>query len=464
MTQIDRRQGVYQQAAIKLPCRVVATTNITLEGLQTIDGVTLVADDRVLVAGQTDTTEVGIYAADTGEWQRTADFDGPRDVVQGTFTIITSGTLYGESVWRVTTADPLPGEAMAFELMGASALSVASAFMLTVLDDPSASAARTTLGAVGLTGTDVIAGTKTFSDAVNFDGAVDFDGTVDATGSSSFTVPTAATTPVAAGHNTTAASTAFVQTILAATKPVGGLLWSVNAGDATNDIDISVGAMADTTGTFILRLASAITKRLDASWAVGTGNGGLDTGAVGNSEYYGWLIARSDTGVVDFLWSLSATAPTMPANYDFKAGPCAWVKRSGGANLAWKTYETAGGGVDFVFVTPIRDVNLANTLTTTRRTDALSVPKNFSTRAMFRVYLFDASNTSQTVICNPDETDVAPSSTDTPGANVFSSTSADGVEELSIRTSATGTIASRSLLATVDNYIVVTLGFQWSRR
>jgi hypothetical protein len=222
--------------------------------------------------------------------------------------------------------------------------------------------------------------------------------------------------------------------------------------------------MADTTGTFILRLTSSITKQLDVAWAVGTGQGGLDTGAVGNSEYYGWLIGRSDTGVVDFLWSLSATAPTMPANYDFKAGPCAWVKRSGGANLAWKTYETNGGGVDFRFNTPIRDVNLANTLTTSRRTDALSVPKNFSTLALIRAHVFDATTATVNLIGCPDETDAAPSVSDQPSVNIASTTGVRGLEEITVRTSATGTIYARSDLATADTYIVVTLGFNWSRR
>jgi hypothetical protein len=65
-------------------------------------------------------------------------------------------------------------------------------------------------------------------------------------------------------------------------------------------------------------LSSALTKRLDAAWAVGSGNGGLDTGSIANTTYHVWLIQRSDTGAVDVLFSASATSPTMPASYDRK--------------------------------------------------------------------------------------------------------------------------------------------------
>lgn len=98
-----------------------------------------------------------------------------------------------------------------------------------------------------------------------------------------------------------------------------GLTLSNNASDATNDIDIAVGSAAssDTTPSLMI-LASALTKRLDAAWAVGTNQGGLDTGSIANTTYHVWLIQRSDTGVVDALFSTSATSPTMPANYDRK--------------------------------------------------------------------------------------------------------------------------------------------------
>ncbi|NNH59442.1 hypothetical protein HLI01_22160 [Rhizobium laguerreae] len=98
-----------------------------------------------------------------------------------------------------------------------------------------------------------------------------------------------------------------------------GLALSNSAGDLTNDIDIAAGSAASDGSTpYLMALASALTKRLDANWVVGTNQGGLDTGAVANGTYWLWIIQRSDTGVTDALFSASATAPTMPANYDRK--------------------------------------------------------------------------------------------------------------------------------------------------
>lgn len=244
---------------------------------------------------------------------------------------------------------------------------------------------------------------------------------------------------------------------------IQGLIYSNNVSDATNDIDIAVGGAMDSTNARHLVLAAATTKRLDAAWAVGTGQGGLDTGSIADTDYYIWLIERSDTGVVDVLFSTSATAPTMPASYSYKR-LIGWFKRASSTIVPFKTYEESGGGIEFSWVTPTLDVNLANTLTTARRTDAVKVPLTFSVKAHIRAVISDASSSQFAVITCPDEADVAPSATIAPLTNFGQSTAVAAVGDLWVRTSAAGLIAARSTLATVDLYAVVTLGFIWSRR
>ena len=92
MAQTDRIAGYVGDIALKLPCRVATTGAITLSGLQTIDGIAVAAGDRVLVKNQASAVENGIYFAATGNWPRTPDFDGARDVVKGTTVSITDGT------------------------------------------------------------------------------------------------------------------------------------------------------------------------------------------------------------------------------------------------------------------------------------------------------------------------------------------------------------------------------------
>jgi len=233
-------------------------------------------------------------------------------------------------------------------------------------------------------------------------------------------------------------------------------------GDATNDITIAVGECVDSTNVRLLQLGSAITKQLDAAWAVGTNAGGLDTGSIGNSDYYIWLITRIDTGVVDALFSLSSTAPTMPANYTLKR-LIGFFKRVGATIVAFHTYETEGGGVEHKWDAPTLDLDLSNTVTTSRRTDAVKVPLNFSTIALLSLFASDSSASFVAVICCPDESDVAPSASAARLANVWG-TAANQTIDIAVRTSATGTVASRASIATVDAWRVSTTGFRWARR
>lgn len=103
----DRRQGLNSGAAIKVPCRAATTGNITLSGLQTIDGVVLAAGDRVLVKNQTTGLQNGVYVADTGTWTRDLDFDGPFDIRSGTLITVNSGTVNAATCWRVSSVDPI---------------------------------------------------------------------------------------------------------------------------------------------------------------------------------------------------------------------------------------------------------------------------------------------------------------------------------------------------------------------
>jgi len=107
MVATDRRFGVIGETGTKMPVTAASTGNLTLSGEQTVDGVALVTDDRILVKNQTTTSENGIYVVDTGTWQRAADFDGPYDIVKGSMIYVTDGTSNAGAWFVVSTNNPI---------------------------------------------------------------------------------------------------------------------------------------------------------------------------------------------------------------------------------------------------------------------------------------------------------------------------------------------------------------------
>lgn len=79
--------------------RAVSTTNLTLSGTQTVDGVSLVAGNRILVAGQTTTSQNGIYIVAAGAWSRATDADTSGEFVAGKQVFVEEGTTYDNSGW-----------------------------------------------------------------------------------------------------------------------------------------------------------------------------------------------------------------------------------------------------------------------------------------------------------------------------------------------------------------------------
>ena len=95
-------------AAFKQSVRCATTANITLSGTQTIDGVSVVAGDRVLVKNQTTGSQNGIYVVAAGAWTRALDADNASEIGAAVVNV-DSGTVNGGELWTTTfrTTDTL---------------------------------------------------------------------------------------------------------------------------------------------------------------------------------------------------------------------------------------------------------------------------------------------------------------------------------------------------------------------
>ena len=88
----------------KQSCQVATTTNITLSGLQTIDGYTTLIGDRVLVKNQSSSANNGIYVASASAWSRSADMNTWAEV-SGAYTVVVNGTVNGQTAWVCTSPE-----------------------------------------------------------------------------------------------------------------------------------------------------------------------------------------------------------------------------------------------------------------------------------------------------------------------------------------------------------------------
>ncbi|MEI7862463.1 MAG: hypothetical protein WCJ21_07525, partial [Planctomycetota bacterium] len=80
---------------------VSTTTNISLTGLQTIDGVLVTAAARILVKNQADPSTNGVYIAAAGTWSRADDADTAAELPRATSIYVTNGTQNGKTAWNL---------------------------------------------------------------------------------------------------------------------------------------------------------------------------------------------------------------------------------------------------------------------------------------------------------------------------------------------------------------------------
>ena len=91
----------------KQSVRVAASTNIVLNGAQQIDGVAVIAGDRVLVANQTLAKDNGLWIVANGDWGRASDANSSAKVTPGLTVMVEEGTANGDSLWHLTTNAPI---------------------------------------------------------------------------------------------------------------------------------------------------------------------------------------------------------------------------------------------------------------------------------------------------------------------------------------------------------------------
>lgn len=225
-----------------------------------------------------------------------------------------------------------------------------------------------------------------------------------------------------------------------------GHIWGLtlsNAADANNDVTVAAGEARDEANGADITLAASITKRLDAAWTVGDNQGGLNTGAEASSTWYEvHLIKRSDTGVVDVMFTTTANRATLPANYD-RQRRIGWIRNDGSGNiLQFKQVDD-----HFTLVTPQNDVSATATASRTSRT--LTAPPN--TIARFRAACLGNTNVNAAnavVISELVEADTAPTTT-----NGFASIGAGdfaimGSVHGELRVDASSQVSDRAITAT----------------
>ena len=86
--------------------RAATTTNITLSATQTIDGVAVAVNDRVLVKNQSTASANGIYIVQSGAWTRATDADSEAELVNMA-VFVSEGTTLADTAWTCTTNAPI---------------------------------------------------------------------------------------------------------------------------------------------------------------------------------------------------------------------------------------------------------------------------------------------------------------------------------------------------------------------
>lgn len=170
--------------------------------------------------------------------------------------------------------------------------------------------------------------------------------------------------------------------------------------DADHDVIINIGKCRDYADTVDIELTSTLEKRIDATWAVGDGNGGLFSGSVAvDSTYHYFVIVKDSDSSVDGGWDTDIDAANIPSGYTSYRRSRSYLTDSS-ANLL----NTTQHGDIFTHKDPISDLNAV--MTSTPTSVALSLPSGLDLLAKISVQS-DPSISRGAYVYSPSDNDPA---------------------------------------------------------
>jgi len=184
ITGLDWKNSVRAASGSNLVVTYTATGGASGRGQitgapNTLDSVSLAANNRILLFGQANAAQNGIWVVTTlgtgsnGVWDRATDFDSDAEVTSGAAVFVTEGTANGDKAFTLTTNDPITiggasGTNLTFVQFGGGTSVVDGAGLLfsgNILNIQTANSGRIVVNAdnIDLATTTVTAGT--FGDA-----------------------------------------------------------------------------------------------------------------------------------------------------------------------------------------------------------------------------------------------------------------------------------------------------------
>ncbi|PCK86340.1 hypothetical protein CPT32_13045 [Rhizobium sophoriradicis] len=180
---------------------------------------------------------------------------------------------------------------------------------------------------------------------------------------------------------------------------IDGLLLSNNGTNPTTHIDFAAGSVRS--GSSFVANATSFTKRINGTWAAGTGNGSLDAGSVAaNASYYAYALRKDADGTFDVVFSTSATiggvTTTLLTGYTIVKCVGGVVTDASSNIRPFVMYPRD----EYTFVTPVKDaVNAA--ISSTSALLALTVLNGAKVKVKLRFQFTSSATTNAALIHDP---------------------------------------------------------------